>query len=90
MSSPTIPLIVTANDLHSGAVIYFTPSFEWASCRQQAQEFPDRKSAQTALTHAQAQPERAVGPYVVSTQNSRRETFRANGPSYQHQRLTHV
>lgn len=83
------PGVISANDLLSGAVIYLAADDTWVTEMAGAEYLTDAARAEARLTHAEGQPEIAVGPYLAPADagaagpvpNHFRETFRAQGPS---------
>ncbi|MGI6244924.1 MAG: DUF2849 domain-containing protein [Pseudochelatococcus sp.] len=63
-----IPQVLTANDLHSGLVVFRTAGGDWSTDINKAQVVDDAGDA-AALTEAGAEDERrnrVVGPYLVN------------------------
>jgi len=85
MARPFRPGIVTANDLTSGRVIYLAADGQWVTRREAAERLADPARAAERLALAEAQPGRAVGPYLAPAEpgvpGALREAFRAAGPS---------
>ncbi|MBB3810842.1 DUF2849 domain-containing protein [Pseudochelatococcus contaminans] len=84
-----IPQVLTANDLHSGLVVFRTPAGEW-STHINAAEVVDTPEAAAVLTEAGAEDERrnlVVGAYLVNVKREEdaivplvlREAIRAAG-----------
>ena len=85
----THPRIISANDLLIGDVIYLTAAGDWTRDLAEAAVARDDAAAQALLTQAEAQPHRAVGPYLAPVALDGptprplhyREVFRTRGPS---------
>lgn len=83
------PKIVTANDLLSGDVVYFSTSGVWARCLAEAQVAQDAEAADALLAKADI-PAQIVGPYLADVTvdptgapvpSHYREALRDLGPS---------
>lgn len=82
-------LVLTANDLLEGDVVYLTKGEAWTRHLAQAYVFDDKEVAEDALTRASARSGEAVGVYLfevtlkdgVPTPVHFREDFRRTGPS---------
>jgi hypothetical protein len=86
----TGPVVVTANRLGDGAVIYRTDAGEWSTRLEQAAVVTTAAAATTLLAAATADDIGAVGPYVAPVQHSAdgalqpgnlREMIRHAGPT---------
>ncbi len=81
--------IVSANDLLKGDVIYLAQDGGWTRRLAAAALARTEAEAATLLERAEAQPHRAVGPFLADVALDgaeprplhRRELFRARGPS---------
>ena len=88
MTLPKTPVILTANDLRSGEVVYWSAQLGWQATIDLAEIFRDISVAQ-ALVSENDDPLRIVGPYLASVriENGRivpghyREVFRMSGPT---------
>ena len=86
----TGPVVITANRLFDGAVVYRTASGDWSEQLGDAQIHWAAEEAKKALNAAQGDGLEAVGPYVApidasetSTQpGNLREFIRASGPTF--------
>ncbi len=93
MAKKYIPKIITANDLLSGDVIYFTKSNDWSLSHNDAAPCLTQNEADEILAKAQLHQAQIVGAYLADigfdeNQNPIplhfREKFRAKGPSNYH------
>ncbi|MFV0411347.1 MAG: DUF2849 domain-containing protein [Paracoccus sp. (in: a-proteobacteria)] len=83
------PVVITANDLFDGHVIYLTRDDEWVGQLHMAELITDEETARHRLAHALALSDRAVGTFLAPAKpgpngpepGHPREAFRANGPS---------
>ncbi|MFV0292698.1 MAG: DUF2849 domain-containing protein [Paracoccus sp. (in: a-proteobacteria)] len=84
------PVVISANDLFDGRVIYLTGQDDWVPYLRQAELITDEEHARQRMAHAEAtSSDKAVGVFLaparVGTDGPEpahpRETFRANGPS---------
>ena len=83
------PVVISANDLFDGRVIYLTGKDEWVPHLRQAELITDEERAKHRMAHALALSDRAVGVFLAPARPGRdgpepghpRETFRAYGPS---------
>jgi|SaaInlStandDraft_1057018.scaffolds.fasta_scaffold65151_2 hypothetical protein len=82
------PVLVTANALAGGEVVYLTDQGEWGPWMDQGRVFTDLNAAQQALIdHGEEQ--KVVGPYLISIEvadgkvsgHDYRENFRSRGPT---------
>ena len=84
MSRKAEASILTANDLVSGGVIFWTGS-DWSPEPAAATVLTDPKGQAEALAHAQADGLRAVDPYLAAVNGNGflrlRERIRTTGPS---------
>ena len=89
----TGPVIVTANRLGDGAVVYRTNDNDWSANLQSARVVTTAADAMNLLREALSDEQRAVGPYVASVRiDSRarlspanlRERIRSEGPTIPH------
>jgi hypothetical protein len=88
MTLPKTPVILTANDLRSGEVVYWSAQLGWQATIDLAEIFRDISVAQ-AQASENDDPLRIVGPYLASVRidNGRivpghyREVFRMSGPT---------
>ena len=55
------PVVISANDLFDGRVIYLTGKDEWVSHLRQAELITDEEQARHRMAHALALSDRAVG-----------------------------
>lgn len=86
---PFTPKVVTANDLLEGDVIYLTEDDQWTRRLSEAEIIEDEAHAQVRLLHAERQPEKLVGAYLMDVAKGEngpepthfREDFRRTGPS---------
>jgi hypothetical protein len=84
------PVIVTANRLWDGVVVYRTRSAGWTRKLSDAEVFRNPDEAQAALKEAQAGTLAAVGVYLAPIDASRqaslpgnlREIIRLGGPTF--------
>lgn len=90
MSQADKRFIVTANDLFSGDVVYFTERHDWAGSLADAAIATDKADADALLALANIQQDKIVGPYTaevmldadgVPQPTHFREVFRTRGPS---------
>lgn len=87
MPNPFKPVVLTANHLLTGAVVYFDRQGHWTTEFRSAQIFHNEKLATAALENAL--PSEIVGAYLApvhsDNQNYKpahfREHYRAHGPS---------
>lgn len=86
----TEPLqLITANDLRTGRVVYFTPESGWTADLAAAELLEDEAHAALRLIEASAQSTRVVGPYLIPVRLgpggpeplTLREKIRASGPT---------
>jgi hypothetical protein len=83
------PVVISANDLFDGRVIYLTGKDEWVGQLQQAQLITDEVQAKDRMAQALALSDRAVGVFLAPAKagpngpepGHPREAFRAQGPS---------
>ena len=83
------PVVISANDLFDGRVIYLTGKDEWVPHLRQAELIDNEDHAKTRMAHALALSDRAVGVFMAPARAGSdgpepghpREAFRANGPS---------
>ncbi|WBU56392.1 DUF2849 domain-containing protein [Paracoccus sediminicola] len=83
------PVVISANDLFDGRVIYFTGKDEWVPHLKQAELITEEERAKHRMAHAMALSDRAVGVFLAPARagvdgpepGHPRESFRANGPS---------
>jgi len=88
MTLPKTPVILTANDLRSGEVVYWSAQLGWQATIDLAEIFTDISVAQARVSEND-DPLRIVGPYLASVRidNGRiapghyREVFRMSGPT---------
>lgn len=89
----TEPLqLITANDLRTGRVVYFTAESGWTADLAGAELLEDEAHAALRLIEASAQGTRVVGPYLIPVMRgpqgpeplSLRERIRATGPTTGH------
>lgn len=88
MTLPKTPVILTANDLRSGEVVYWSAQLGWQATIDLAEIFTDISVAQGRVSEKD-DPLRIVGPYLASVRidNGRivpghyREEFRMSGPT---------
>lgn len=88
MASLNPPIVLTANDLRSGEVVYWSSRLGWQVEIGCADIFTDITAAETQL-RKQNEPLAIVGPYLVSVRNEGdevvpvryRESLRMAGPS---------
>ena len=84
------PVVITANRLSDGAVVYRTRSGQWTGELPAAQVLWSATEAQSALKAAQSDAQAAVGPYVAPIDTSDanaqpgnlRELIRIGGPTF--------
>ncbi len=98
MARAFTPKMLTANDLFDGDVIYMTASGEWSRHLSDVAIFEEEAAANAALSEANQQHDRLIGPYLVDARYSAdgtpeathfREEFRSRGPSnYPHGKQT--
>ena len=93
MSRAFTPVVVTANDLAIGDVVWLTEDDRWTRSLAEAELIEDEAHAQLRLLEAQRQTGRVVGAYLAEARRGAtgpepvhfREAFRATGPSnYRH------
>lgn len=90
MAKVFVPVIVSANDLMVGDVVYMTAAGGWTRRLEEAAVAADEATAADLLIRAQGQPSVVVDPYLadVATDGAAprplhfREAFRARGPSH--------
>lgn len=84
------PQIVSANDLLRGDVIYLDMAHGWTRSLRSAAVARTAEAADALLVAASAQPEKAVGPYLLNVTidddglpfpSHFREKFRDRGPT---------
>lgn len=84
------PVVVTANRLGDGAVVYRTPSGDWTTAIGAAAVLASAAAAEV-LQRAQADDARAVGPYIAPVlrgaddcvrPGNLRERIRVAGPTF--------
>ncbi|MDO5605354.1 MAG: DUF2849 domain-containing protein [Paracoccus sp. (in: a-proteobacteria)] len=83
------PVVISANDLFDGRVIYLAGNDEWVGSLSRAELITDQGHAQNSLAQALALSDRAVGVFLAPARPGRdgplpghpREAFRAAGPS---------
>ena len=83
------PVVISANDLFDGRVIYLTGQDEWVGQLQHAQLITDEMQAKDRMAQALALSDRAVGVFLAPAKagpngpepGHPREAFRAQGPS---------
>jgi len=88
MASLKPPVVLTANDLRSGEVVYWSSQAGWQGVIESAEVFIELAVAEARLK-AQDDPLRVVGPYLagVRIENGSavpehyRESFRKAGPT---------
>ena len=88
MTLPKTPVILTANDLRSGEVVYWSAQLGWQATIDLAEIFRDISVAQAQVSEID-DPLQIVGPYPASVRidNGRivpghyREVFRMSGPT---------
>ncbi len=88
MNRPFSPVIITANALESGEVVYLSENDGWSDDIRTAELIEDEAHAQLRLLAAQSDA-RAVGAYLTPARPGRngpeplalREGFRQRGPS---------
>jgi len=88
MTLPKTPVILTANDLRSGEVVYWSAQLGWQATIDLAEIFRDISVAQAQVSEID-DPLQIVGPYLASVRidNGRivpghyREVFRMSGPT---------
>lgn len=81
-------MVITANRLDDGRVVYRADNGAWTRALEEAQRFADEVSACSALKSAEADAGAVVGPYLIETDEGApsgkkivRETIRLSGPS---------
>ncbi|MGF1658913.1 MAG: DUF2849 domain-containing protein [Rubrimonas sp.] len=81
------PVVLTANDLLTGEVVWADGAGGWTRALAQAAIFPGLEAA-AALAEAEARSGEVVGPYLVEVQpgppprpKALREAIRAQGPT---------
>ncbi|MGB1191253.1 MAG: DUF2849 domain-containing protein [Pseudomonadales bacterium] len=82
------PVLVTANSLEGGEVVYLTDQDEWGPLMHQGRVFNDLTVAHQALID-HGEEHRVVGPYLISIEvaggkvrgHDYRENFRSRGPT---------
>ena len=90
MARSFVPVIVSANHLMVGDVVYMTAAGGWTRRLDEAAVAADEATAADLLTRAKGQPSVVVDPYLaeVALDGSAprplhfREAFRARGPSH--------
>ncbi|WBU52795.1 DUF2849 domain-containing protein [Paracoccus sp. SCSIO 75233] len=84
------PVVISANDLFDGRVIYLTGKDEWADQLKEAELIVDEDRAKHRMAQALALSDHAVGVFLAPARPGAdgkpepghpREAFRANGPS---------
>lgn len=88
MASLKPPVVVTANDLRSGEVVYWSSELGWQDALSRAEVFTDLAVAEAAISE-QDHPLIVVGPYLASVRIEKgtavpthyRESFRKSGPT---------
>ena len=84
MSRKDLPQVVTANDLLSGAVVFWTGG-GWSEALADADLLNDGAAQEAALAAAQSDGNRAVGPYLAAVDGTGlvrlRERIRITGPT---------
>ena len=85
--------VITANDLFSGAVIYWSQA-GWRHDLAKAAVFLTPQQAEQALAGLSQHSEKAIGAYIIAVEDEGgirpchiRERIRAQGPSHQE---THI
>lgn len=89
MPAQFTPMIVTANALVEGDVVYLTAADGWSRRLADAEIVTDEAEAQLRLLAAERQQHRVVGAYLAEVRVTpegpepveRREVFRRDGPS---------
>lgn len=90
MSQTEKRFVVTANDLFSGDVVYFTERHDWAGALTDAAIALDKAAADALLALANQQQDKIVGAYIADVTLDAdgtpqpvhfREVFRTRGPS---------
>jgi hypothetical protein len=90
MPTKPLPHIITANDLITGEVVYYTKSGTWARHHRKASVFLDIDFCAKQLAQIVRSDAAIVGPYIVAVKTVKdqaaapahfREAFRATGPS---------
>ncbi|WP_323035347.1 DUF2849 domain-containing protein [Pararhodobacter sp.] len=89
MSRKPYAVVVTANALLDGDVVYLTAAHTWSRHLEQALVLTDKTDAEIALAHADTQTAEVVGCYLADVRQSAsgpqpvhfREDFRRRGPS---------
>jgi hypothetical protein len=84
------PVVITANRLGDGAVVYRTVDGEWATEMSAAAVVTTAEAAKTLLAAAAADGVRAVDPYVAPVElvadrvlpGNLREQIRSAGPTF--------
>lgn len=78
------PQVVTANDLGSGAVVFWTGE-DWSRDPADARVLPEKEAQQAALAAAEADDLRVVGAYLAGVGDDGlvrlRERIRTTGPT---------
>jgi hypothetical protein len=86
----TGPVVVTANRVTDGAVIYRSADGGWTTELDEAEVTTDPTSARAMITEATADDLRAVGPYIAPVEltesgerrpGNLRELIRLSGPT---------
>lgn len=82
------PVVLTANDLLTGEVVWADVAGGWTRALAQAAIFPGVEAAAAALAEAEARSGQVVGPYLVDVEpgspprpSALREAIRAQGPT---------
>jgi hypothetical protein len=89
MARPFSPVVVTANALVEGDVVYLAPDGGWTRRHHAALLIEDEAEAAARLAAAQARPREVVGAYLAEARRGPhgpepvhfRELFRTRGPS---------
>jgi hypothetical protein len=89
VSRPFAPVVVTANLLREGDVVYLSAAGAWVRNLRDAETINDEALAQLRLFKAERQPDTVVGAYLAEVRAGPdgpepvhfREAFRAAGPS---------
>ncbi len=89
MTRAAISLVVTANDLRAGAVVYLTPDDRWSQAIRDAELLTDADTAAARLADAAGRQSEVVGPYLAEARlgpdgvapTHVREAIRGSGPS---------
>jgi len=88
-SKPNLPVVVTANALLEGDVVYVKADGSWSRSLQKALVLRETKDADSHLQTATAQSNLVVGAYLIPVELNAgrletihsREYFRKTGPS---------